>query len=89
MERETRSVLIGVAAWVTVVQGFFALYIRDHIPDYDGRLDEIEAKLDDLRPEAATQPGSFERNHAAEKDLLNGPGFRLENGKEVPVPEKR
>lgn len=88
---KTPSAVVAAAIWLSVVQVFCALWIRDGIRDAatdNGELATIAAKLDDLRGTNEVPRSYFQGQHQAEQDLFSGPGWRLEGGKRVPVPQK-
>jgi hypothetical protein len=88
---KTPGTIIAVGIWLSVVQVFCALWIRDGIRDAavdNGELATIAAKLDGIHVVRDEPPEYYQGQHQAEKDLLDGPGWRLENGKKVSVPVK-
>jgi hypothetical protein len=91
MDSKATSAIIAVGIWLAVVQVFCALWIRGEIRDAATSSDElatISAKLDDLRGTHDVPRSYYQGQRQAEQDLLSGPGWRLENGKKVPVPAK-
>jgi len=92
MDTKATSAIIAVGIWLSVVQLFCAMWIREGIRDAavdNDDLAAIAAKLDDLRGARGEPPRNyFEHQRQAEETLLNGPGWVLKDGKEVPAPGK-
>lgn len=88
MDKKVASAIIAVGIWLTFVLLFCALYIREAIHEAAPSADEIAAVVVDALRRNHSEPAAdpFEHQHQTEKAFINGPGWRLENGKEVPVP---
>ena len=92
MDTKATSAIIAVGIWLSVVMVFCTLYLRESIRDAavdNDALVSIAAKLDDLRGADGEPREYYKGQRQAEKDLLSGPGWKLEDGKKVPVPAQQ